>query len=353
MPKVLTPGYPPLSFVNIESWSSTFYSLLKVSTSIDLVTGYASENSLLEIIEIVSDVSVNAPKLKKFRLVIGMAFFDGLTERQKTAVKKLNELLIHSKLGNVFVPTQIAVHSKCSVYDLGKEKVAMIGSTNLTALLPSRQSEFDIQILESDSGFSDVFDYVEKVIATSEQIDQAILKAIPIVKSTNTRLINTQDVATYESHTKTLKPGGHVFHLPIKTELKSNLNKFNAAPRGRIPRSWFEIEINVPSAIGTVSGFPNAVTGNSKFTVYTDDGFRFECHVSGGNPPLLNKNFESDGDLKILGYWLKNRIVSAGFLNEGDVLDDKALKDYGRNFVTFSELSEPNTWFLDFGRSNP
>lgn len=353
MSKVLTPGYPPLALNGVSSWSDSFYNLLKVSTSIKVVTGYASENSLLELIDIFSKAKDQAPLLTEFNLVIGMAFFDGLTERQKGALQKLNDLLMKLEIGKVSIPIKIAVHSKCSIYSLVGEMKAIVGSTNLTALLPSRQSEFDLMITESDSGFSGVVDYVENVLKTSEQIDQAILNAIPTIKSTNTRLLNTKGVETYESHTKSLKTDGKIFHLPIKTELKSNLNKFNAAPRGRIPRSWFEIEINVPTSVGSLSGFPNAVDKNSQFTVYTDDGFRFDCHVSGGNPPLLNKNFESHGDLKILGYWLKNRLVSVGCMNEGDVLTVDALKNYGRDFVTLSEMSDSNTWFLDFGRSKP
>jgi hypothetical protein len=349
----LTPSYPPLSISGIKSWSDSFYELINASTSIDLITGYASENSILELVDLFSKGAEKAPKVAQFRLVIGMAFFDGLTERQKAATMQLNDLLVKLGIGCVLIPTQIAVHSKCSIYNLGADKLAIVGSTNLTALLPTRQSEFDVKILDQDSGFGDIEAYIEKVISSSEKLDSAVLNAIPVVKSTNSRLLNTQGVSTYETHTKALKKGGFAFNLPLKTELKSNLNKFNAAPRGRIPRSWYEIEINVPSAIGVLTGFPNNLAATSKFTVYTDDGFRFECHVSGGNPPLLNKNFESDGDLKILGLWLKTRLVSSGCLNEGDILTEKALMDYGRDFLTLSELSEENTWFLDFGRSRP
>ena len=50
------------------------------------------------------------------------------------------------------------------------------------------------------------------------------------------------------------------------------------------------------------------------FFAITDDGWKFKMHVSGD----YSKNLESDGDLKVLGYWLKGRLVAAGFIEPVD-----------------------------------
>ena len=349
--QLLSPYYPPIALNGSSSWADCFLEALQRFNEVRVVTGYASENALQEIVNILATTLLETSALKKFDFILGMAFFDGLTERQKVFLSQLDGFLARRSLGHVYVPTRIAVHTKCSVFQSDKEGLAIVGSTNFTALLPTRQSELDLTFTADDSSFKPTLDYIDKLIASSHTLDSHLLAAIPTVKSDNTKLMHSKHSKTFDESTKQLKPGGLKFHLPIKTQLKSNMNKFNAAPRGRIPRSWYEVEIIVPTSIQQSSGFPSKALGTDKFRVYTDDGFSFDCHVSGGSSPRFNKNLESTGDLKVLGYWLKGKLLSSGVINEGDFLDERCLRDYGREFLTMSELTGDNEWFLDFGRA--
>lgn len=350
--RLLTPDYPPLRLDGLLGWSSEFRDQLSHSSSVSIVSGYVSEFALQALTELLTNASENLPLLRSFDLVLGMAYFDGLTSRQKMALLKLQGALAKNDLGSVSIPMFMKVHSKCSVFYRSQGFTAILGSTNLTALVPHRQSELDILIESPDKAAVLASDYVKKVLELSTPIDEKVLGAIPTLRSSNARLLSTSGVFTVipGQAPDLFRHPGATFNLPLKVELKSNLNKFNAAPRGKIPRSWWEIELIVPTTIQRAPFFPSHIDGTDEFYVFTDDGYSFRCHVSGGTKPQSNKNFESSGDLKILGLWLKGRLVEAGCLDEGDFVTAQVLECYGRESLTMRKLESPNCWALDFSR---
>jgi len=144
------------------------------------------------------------------------------------------------------------------------------------------------------------------------------------------------------------------FDIPIKPYEESphsNLNVFFGKGRksknGLIKqRHWYEVELIVPKEVTSMPGYPQSKTDEAIFDVITDDGWSFSCKVSGDD----SKNLRSEGDLKILGKWLKGRLENAGFLKGGEPVTSTTLRQYGRNTFTLTKLTEPNnTWFLDFG----
>ena len=64
--------------------------------------------------------------------------------------------------------------------------------------------------------------------------------------------------------------------------------------------------------------------------MYTDDGWKFRCKTSGTD----NKNFRADGDLTILGRWIKGRLENSGALSVGEPVTETVLQNYGRNSFT-------------------
>ena len=142
------------------------------------------------------------------------------------------------------------------------------------------------------------------------------------------------------------------FEIPIKPyeiSPQSNLNVFFGKGResknGLVkPRHWYEVELIVPKNVTSQEGYPQSKTEDAVFTVITDDGWSFKCKVSGD----YSKNFRSEGDLKILGKWLKGRLENAGVLKVGEPVTAKTLKDYGRDTFTLTKTITPGIWFLDF-----
>lgn len=143
------------------------------------------------------------------------------------------------------------------------------------------------------------------------------------------------------------------FEIPIKPydiSPQSNLNVFFGKGResknGLVkPRHWYEVELIVPKEVTNKPGYPQSKTDNAVFTVITDDGWSFKCKVSGD----YSKNFRSEGDLKILGKWLKGRLENAGVLTVGNPVTANTLKNYGRSSFTLTKTTIPEIWFLDFG----
>ena len=142
------------------------------------------------------------------------------------------------------------------------------------------------------------------------------------------------------------------FAIPIKgyeVSPQSNLNVFFG--KGRVsknglvkPRHWYEVELIVPKSVTSQPGYPRSKTDEAVFDVITDDGWSFKCKVSGD----YSKNFRSEGDLKILGKWLKGRLENAGVLKVGEPVTAKTLNDYGRNTFSLTKTTVPNLWYLDF-----
>jgi len=344
--------YPPLKVPGLSSWSQRFMHQFSESSEVQVVTGYASEASISELVNLISSADSQYPKLKSFDFFLGMAFFEGLTARQKKILSDLNAKLISSSLGKVYIPTDISVHSKAAVFRVEGSYRVTVGSSNFSALLPTRRSELDVFIDEDKEAIGRALEYFNLLRKASLPLDSSLLNAISTIKTVNARLQGAEVVSTYDPGQFSNSTWTTVFNLPLKPTEKSNLNKYLAKPRGKVPRNWYEVEINVPSEIGTLKGFPSAKTGDRDFTVYTHDGFKFPCHVSGGNPPHLNKNFESSGDLKVLGYWIKGHLVASGVLDEGNPVLESTLLEYGRSNVTFKKIgSMNNSWFLDFERT--
>lgn len=137
---------------------------------------------------------------------------------------------------------------------------------------------------------------------------------------------------------------------PYEVSPQSNLNAFfgkgREAKNGLVkPRHWYEVELIVPKNITEQNGYPKAKTDDAIFDVITDDGWSFKCKVSGD----YSKNFRSEGDLKILGKWLKGRLENAGVLKVGDPVTKETLELYGRDTFTLTKTIRPGIWYLDFG----
>ena len=111
------------------------------------------------------------------------------------------------------------------------------------------------------------------------------------------------------------------------------------------PRHWYEVELIVPKSVAGQPGYPRSKTPEAEFDVITDDGWKFKCKVSGD----YSKNFRSEGDLTILGKWLKGRLENDGVLKVGFPVTAQTLRNYGRSSFSLIKTSLPNIWYLDFG----
>lgn len=353
---VLLSNYPPVK-LDTPMFNDTFGDLLSKSTSLDIAVGYISEAAL----DYLSGQIQNrgAPNCN---LIIGMHYFEHFTYSQFAAAKEMEGFLRANQLGTVKLVTSFPFHGKLYSFELedGSSKT-IVGSSNLTNIVPIkplRQYELDILINDEQtnkqlSDFIGRLDRVslelsdENLVIDSFKVTNDILTGLPGV----TLLESTLDLNLFKQKLdveRTIK----LPITPYEKAQKSNVNAYFGKGRenrrtGIIrQRPWYEVELIVPKAITDKSWYPKAGYPNTEsvITVITDDGYKFQCKISGTN----SKNFRSVRDLRVLGKWIKGRLENSGVLKVGEAVTNDVLTRYGRNNIEFVPSSDPSLWYLDF-----
>ena len=326
----------------LEPWGGKFREIFLKSRQVQIVTGYVSSDSLFALAELIK----RHPSLEKIELIVGMAGKDGLTANQKLQLSELNLSLLIDNTGEIKVPISLPVHAKVAIFD---QKEFILGSSNLSGLeIEASNIEVDIwgdepaAVQNTQTIFNDLW-----AKSLNYQEAEAQISTITVQEDFLSGFKEVQRVDK-----DVLEGLGELdlrFELPLKDgekSRKSNLNASFAAPRksGGSPRNWFEVEIIVPKPIRELPGFPSKREGNENFVVFTDDGYSFECHMSGTG----GKNFASTGDLTILGRWIKGRLINSGSIGYGELYTADVAASYGRTSLSLIKLDLPDTWLLSY-----
>lgn len=343
-------NYPPMK-TDRKSFADAFYDLIPQTTQLNIAVGYVSSDAL---IELQKTIEFNK-SLHHIDLVIGMHYFDKFTKVQYDAALRLNQFLSENHLGGVHLVNAFRYHGKLYSYSNDKGPFAgIIGSNNLSGIVDSGVRVYESSfLLKEQPVVKQMNDFIVRLMQTASKniseleiddfkIDNDLLEGHEFVEKVSpsrvAQIINSRTSVSFD--------------IPIKTyevSPQSNLNVFFGKGResknGLVkPRHWYEVELIVPKDVTSQPGYPQSKTDDAVFTVITDDGWSFKCKVSGD----YSKNLRSDGDLKILGKWLKGRLENAGALSVGDPVTAQTLKKYGRSSFTLTETQEPGIWFLDF-----
>ena len=348
--ELLLSNYPPVK-TKCNTFSDVFYSMLPQSTKLDIAVGYITSDSLIELQKV-----VELNKLKSLNLTIGMHYLERFTKVEYNAALKLNNFLRENQCGEVRLVTPFRYHGK--LYSYSNEQGAfagIIGSNNLSSIVDGGTRVYESAVLLDDKDMAcQMYEFIQNLVMTSTynisdlEID-SFREVNPLLEGHEyVKKLQPYDVADVISQQTNI-----TFDIPIKPyedSPHSNLNAFFGKGResrnGLIkPRHWYEVELIVPKTITVQKGYPQASTSDAIFDVVTDDGWSFKCKVSGTN----SKNFRSEGDLKILGKWLKGRLENAGVLKVGDPVCKKTLERYGRDTFTLTKTSKQGVWYLDFG----
>lgn len=301
---------------------------MKNADNIYISVGYASKKALTEL----DDILHSCTNLKVV-LVLGMYCIEGFPEGIYNTAMRINEKWIDEGIGEIRVTPSMKYHGKIyGFYKDGRMFVGVIGSHNLGAIVTDannrRQYELSVTITDADT-LKEIGDHLHDVIKNPVSVLISEVPNIIIKHEENEKLngvegvtkVDGADVATFKLAETSIS-----FSIPLKVPgipgssndfMKSNVNKCYA--KGRLnsrsgvvtERGWWETEIIVSKTITSQKDYPDK---GVPFYVITDDGWKFKAHASGD----YKKNFESHDDLKILGYWLKGRLVAAGFVEPVD-----------------------------------
>jgi hypothetical protein len=344
MIELLNSNFPPLS-TSAQTFPDTFFSLLEVSTSVKIASGYISEEAIAELLGLYSR------GLKtEMSLVVGMHFFEGFSVGQYEALFDFSELLSKNKLGNVSLSKASKYHGKVYSFNTDKNNYsAIVGSSNLTRI-NSFEKVYDTDILICNETINISIEefLIDLQCKYSKNIQEIGRSEIKIIEPENLfeDYLDVEKISDAERTQAISSLTSVTFSIEIKPEEKSHLNVYHGkgreTPNGLVrPRPWYESNVMVSKKVTALPEYPR----NIEFTVITDDGYKFKCVTNGD----YAKNFRSVGDLQILGRWLKGRMENKNVLKIGGKVTADTLTLYRRNTITLTKTSIPNTWYMDFG----
>ena len=319
---------------NQETISDRFLEEISSSDVVEIAVGYVSKAALQEL-----EQMVDAQKIRRIVLTIGMYFVEGMPESIYHTAIALNRKWVDAGIGEIRIVRAFKYHGKLyAFYKDDQVKSAIIGSANLGVikLEANNRRQYEVSAVTEDaSECNEIAALIRKMAApaASARIDDVV--GMPIVRELNTSLtgvdtveqIPQTQVELFERHKTNIS-----FVLPIKVPAyderhmddgkhytKSNLNVSYAAPRSaRKSRDWYETQFTVSKQITRLEGYPEK---NATFAVVTDDGYTFKAHTTSDG----NKQFSAVGDELILGRWIKGRLAAAGLVTP--VNDTQADKD--------------------------
>lgn len=337
--KLLLTKKKPLCVKN-NDFLDAFEDYSSSAESVHISTGYVSVESLQYLLE-----NAKAGALPYLDLTIGMHHFDGFTRAQYDCAMSLSGYLASSKRGSASICVSFPYHGKVYAFHKeGKPFAAIVGSSNLSGLLGSRDAyNFEVDASLDDPGI------LNQLCGFQSQLKDKACRPLgewePKRFIENITIPGAEKLAGKETADAWRLGKLQEFDIPLKTELKSNLNAcFGKGRENRRkfirPRPWYEVELIVPSEITAMPGFPRLAT----FKVITDDGWSFSCKTSGN----YSKNFRSENDLCILGHWIKGRLEASRSLRVGELVTPPMLENYGRSTLKLIRTSNPDTWLLDF-----
>lgn len=352
---------PPLR-TQYAVFADKFHSLIPQASRMDIAVGYITADSLAEL----KQITAYNDNIQTLNLIIGMHRWDKFTRLEYKAAVDLNSFLRDAGRGEVRLVTPFRFHGKLYSYSNTNGAFAgIIGSNNLGSIVEGTFRTYEASLmLQDNTSAVQLLDFIEQL---SEKATEN-LNDVPIsendLKQNNPLLeghehvdpVNPDEFADCISSRTNVSfqipvKGARDVHIEGKRDWnKSNLNVYFGEGRLRrdngliLPRHWYEVELIVPKTVTDLPGYPNA---DEPFDVITDDRWKFRCKVSGTN----RKNFRSEGDLKILGKWIKGRLENAGILNAGQLVTKSMLAQYGRNYFTLTKTSKPNLWYLNFGEN--
>ena len=346
-------NYPPVK-TGSRTFLDAFKDLIPRSTSMDIAVGYITSDSRAELQKFV-EFNEN---LKRVNLTIGMQYLDRFTKVEYNTAIRLNDYLRQNDRGEVRLVNLFRYHGKLySFSNSGGPYAGIIGSNNLSSIIDGGARVYESAVLLDDRDAAvQIHDFISTLVnkATENIADFSI----DSFNTVNHVMDDQEGVkrAPQKEYIQCLENLTVVkFEIPIKgaeDSPQSNLNVYfgegrkNATTGLVRPRHWYEVELIVPVTITKQHGYPQAGTPEAKFTVVTDDHWTFKCKISGTN----SKNFRSEGDLKILGKWIKGRMEADGALQVGEPVTRETLRRYGRSSFSLVKTKIKDLWYLDFGK---
>jgi HKD family nuclease len=324
-------------YTNHENHGKDFFTIvdkaLSKKSKIDIASGYISYDMLDNFQQ--KMIAVSNKSDSRFRLMVGMAFYEGLTQKNYDKLIAINTELNRANGSGVFVCWSNKYHGK--VYDLDDR--IYVGSSNFSRSGLKSNYECTASI-EDEENKAYIKSFLNELFNPNNAV--SIDKAeITIIGSKKYQEIKSKKVNLdrLPRHQKSLDISLPSFEYPLElaTTLKSNLNVYFGKGRlqrnsGKVtPRPWYEVELIAPNEINQNPLYPQG-----DFLAYTDDGYIIPMKTSGD----YFKNIRSKNSLQILGEWIKGKLQEKGALQVFELVTKETFERYGKDKITFYKIDE-------------
>lgn len=341
------------------SFLKEFNHQLNISDSLLIASGYFGTSTIIELEEKILKLS----KKGICKILIGMIFFDGVTEAQKKALTSLDEKLRKINPNNGVFISMRPYHGKIYQFHHDDNVNLYLGSSNFSKEGFAGRLECTTIILDDETKQS-VSDYLKELFALKTTITLA--KTDLKVKGKKptfgkiSKLLKDYECPAHEYPDRSMALGECKIKLRVDDQPQSSLNLY--FDKGRLskgkytPRPWYEVEITTTKEDQRCPYYPKSelIPGSKKsrkglFTAYIKDGdlyykIKMAVHADDG------KNFSSQkesGGRETLGKLLKGKLERAGVLSEGELITSDILEAYGRDYVSFVKMSD-DVYILEF-----
>lgn len=283
------------------------------------------------------------------KLLLGMAFYEGLGQKKLDAVSSLNEKLLKYKNGSgVYVTNGRRYHGKVYHFYDDKESFMYVGSSNFSSSGTKGNIECTIPVSINEQKTS-LIKFLDDLYSPSYAvtIDKAEI-TVPGKKKVIIKSIENYWAKLARYNPADIKVDGlPKFEFPLERvaeKEKSNLNVYFGKGRlntktGKIlPRPWYEIELIASKELNTQPNYPKG-----DFLAYTDDGLIIPMRTQGD----YFKNIRSKHSLQIFGIWLKGKLEQKGALKKYEPVTVDTLEEYGNDKLSLYKIEE-GKYFMSF-----
>jgi len=331
-----------MTYTNTEEFGGKFLDTVdrqfKGAENVSIASGYTSLDILLRYKPEFLRIAKNGGVAK---LLVGMAFYEGLSQKKLDLLTDLSSELQETMPGNgVYVCYTRKFHGKVYNFSSDSRKDLYLGSSNFSRSGLSENIEATIRV--SDAQSDDLSSFLEFLFGESNStlISNADI-VVPGSRKFKERLsISTlDDLRRYDPYAINTEGLPHFDYSlsRVANNEKSSLNVYFGKGRwtrstGKVtPRPWYEVELITPSSITSSDIYPKG-----HFDAYTDDGYIIPMTTNGD----YHKNIRSRGGLQILGMWIKKKLQDSGALIPLTPVTQDTLDLYGRENIRFYKIEE-------------
>lgn len=340
---------PPLRVSEDKTIRANIKNCINQSDKVVIAVGYFSVNGIDAL-----DRWIHEANIKEITLIGGMYSVEGIPASVYNKIIDVNQKWQSEGIGRILLVNNMNYHGKLyTFWRDGHIFKSIIGSANLGAIAPTSSTQRQYELATFVTGKNDNLELekhlakLEKFTTSGGEIDGkfkkvheriALLEGIDGVTTLTNSSVNDYSKATTDT----------VLRIPIKAPhyedrfkdndrncyTHSNINvcygRGRKGKNGKIqPRNWFEIQITCARKLINLENYPKTT---KPFFIVTDDNYMFEAHTTSAN----HKQLSAYGSDRVLGRWIKGRLVAAGLLQAYD----NSSQDKNRDGMVTDEMLE-------------